>query len=516
MGANFSFQSLVIKGVLFLLAFCVFPASGAENLKEAAPLFAWNLLWTGSWYNSIKSPDGELPPGEDFFSGGTLYNRGDFILGLPRLDLSLRFLATDKRLLPFVEDDPKAGFNPGFGIYHRGSGSRFLYGVQSEHGLPSRINHVWIKSVPFMESRQPSSRDLKTEPAAQDKSESYLYLGLPQNILPGFDAFASAAVGSEQNPAFEGGIGWDGQGRGARLEGFYTRKELAPRRSQTWFSASPPLPKRDFDIYALGLILYLPQAAFASDWAFSETFAWGQGLYGNFALRLGNKPWRFSLAGDGASGRFADRNGATAGAGFRVAAKGERFWPRSGLLRFQSNIRSPGLEENFERGGFSLYFRPSAPTAAAKRNDPFRIRFTRASLSVNRDARKPEKTADTLNALAGFNFGVFSTVFSCSLHSLSALDGESLFGFPAFENFDSFRVKGELGWKPSRFRFGALDLSSALAYTARAEKDSLWELSLNGSIKPGKWGRVGLKIASQDFPEKWNYTLTWRFEAKLP
>jgi hypothetical protein len=231
---------------------------------------------------------------------------------------------------------------------------------------------------------------------------------------------------------------------------------------------------------------------------------------------VGNKPWRFSLAGDGSSDRFADRRGAAAGAGFRLAAKGERFWPRSGLLRFQGSLRSPALEENFDRGGFSAYFRPSAPTAAAKRNDPFRVRFTRASFSLNRVARKPEKTADILNALAGFNFGAFSTVFSCSLHNLSSLDEEKLFSFPVFESFDTFKIKGELGWKPSKFRFGALDFSTGLAYTIREEKDPLWEFSLNSSIKPGKWGRVGLKIASTDFPEKWNYTLTWRFEGKLP
>jgi hypothetical protein len=371
-----------------------------------------------------------------------------------------------------------------------------------------------------MESRQPSSRDFKTEPSAQDKSESYLYLGLPRKLLPGFDAFASAALDGEQNPAFGGGLGY---GRGStqmRLEGFYTRKELAPRNSSTWFSATPPLPEREFNIYALGTIFNSPFAGFAADWAFSETYAWGQGVYGNFSMRLGNKPWRFSLAGDGAGSRFADRSGSTAGAGFRLAAKGERFQPRSGLFRLQSTIRSPGLEEDFNRLSFSAYFRPSAPTAAAKRNDPNRVRFSRASLTLNRDARKPEKTADAINALTGFNFGPLSTVFSCSLHNISCLEEDlgisPLLSFPVFETFDSFKVSGELGYKPPNFHFGSLDLKTTLGYTTRAEKDPLWDFSLNCSYKPGKWGRVGLKIASTDFPEKWNYTLSWRFETQFP
>ena len=498
--------------LFFLFALGAFRLMGADN---ANPFFMWDLLWTGSWYNSLRTEDGDLPPTEEFFSGATLYNRGEFRLAMPRQELYFRFLATDKRLVPLEEEDGKAGFNPGLGIYHQGSGSRLLYGVQSEYGLPARINNVWNRSVPFMESRQPSSRDLKIEPAAKDESEAYLYLGLPQNILPGFDAFASAALDGELNPAFGSGFALGLSRAVLRLEGFYTQKTLAPRNASTWFSAAPPLPERDFNAYAVGASFDSQHIAFATDWAFSETFAWGQGLYGNASLRLGNRPWRFSLAGDGAGSRFADRSGSTAGPGFRLAARGERFWPRSGLMRLQTTLRSPALDEGFNRGSLSAYYRPSAPSAAARRNDPNAIRFSRASLSMNRDARNPEKTADTLNALAAFNMGPFSSVFYGSLHSLSSLDAHSgmpLLGFPVFESFDSFRLSGELGWKLSNFSLGDLDLRSRLGYTIRAEKENLWDLSLNASLRPGKWGRIGLRIASTDFPERWNYTLSWRFE----
>jgi hypothetical protein len=135
---------------------------------------------------------------------------------------------------------------------------------------------------------------------------------------------------------------------------------------------------------------------------------------------------------------------------------------------------------------------------------------------MSRDSRNPEKTADVMDALAGFNFGPFSQVFSCSLHSLSGLDGAALFALPAFENYDSFKVSGELGWKPSGSRLGALDLKTRLGYTFRAVKDPLWDISINCSVRPGKWGRVALKAASPDFPNRWNYTLSWRFETRLP
>ena len=497
--------------LVFLLLQGLVPGMGAENprKKTETHLFTWDLLWTGSWYKSIKIQDGEFQSAKDLFSGGTLYNRGELSLGLPKLDLSFRFLAADKRLLPVISNDGKAGFDPAAGIYHLGSGSRFLYGIQSEYGLPARINNVWLRSVPFIESRSPSSRDLKIEPAARDSAETYLYLALPYRILPDLSMYISAALDAELNPAFGTGIGLEKNGMDFRLEGFYTKKELPPRTISTWFSSAPPLPERDFEIYALGFFFNMPKAAFAADLAWSETFAWGRGVYGNASLRLGNKPWRFSLAADTAGPRFADRSGSTAGGGFRLSAKVERFWLRSGYLRFQGTIRSPAIDEKLDRGNISIYYRPSAPSAAEKRNNPFLVRFSRASLSFNRDARTPGKTADTLDVLSGFNFGILSTVFSCSLHSFSDLEdkgGPPLFLFPVFEKFESFKVSGELALK-----LGIFDLRTKLAFTVRAEKSPLWEPSINCSIRPGKWGRIGLKIAFTDFPEKWNYTLSWRF-----
>ena len=495
------------RSLFFLLYLGILAVTGAEEL----PLFTWDLLWTLSYSNAVKAEDS--PDAEEIISGGTLYNRGDLSLGIPRLDLHLRFLATDKRLMPPEENDGKAGFNPGFGLYHNGSSSRFLYGVQSEYGLPARINNVWLRGIPFMESRSPSSRDLKIEPAAKDRPESYLYLGLPDSVLPGFDAFASAALDADYNPSFGAGLGFSFSKTLARLEGFYTQKKLPPRGASTWFSASPPLPERDFDIYALGAIFNTDKFAFATDWAYSETFAWGQGVYGNAALRLGNKPWRFSLAGDGAGPRFSDRSGSTSGGGLRLAARGEHFWPRSGLLRFQGSLRKEGLEESFNRGALSFYFRPSAPSAAEKRNKPNAIRFSRASLSVNRDTRKPEKTLESLNLLAAFNLGPVASSFSLAPHWVSCLDPDdgSILAQPAFESMDSYKISGELGYKPP-IRFGVLDLKARLGYTARAEKESIWELSLNASLKPAKWGRISVKIASPDFPAKWEYSLGYRLE----
>ena len=511
-------KALTLVILLFLLfrGFSVLGADGSSNQG----LFIWSLLWTGSWYKSVSVPDGEFPQAEDIFAGGTFYNRGNFTLAVPSLDSSLRILLTDKRLLPFTENDPKAGFNPAIGLYHQGSGSRFLYGVQNYSGLPARINSIWLRSLPFMESRQPYGRDLKLEPAARDTADTYLHLGLPRNFLAGFDAFAAATLDSSQNLAVGAGMSWYALGPVIRLEGFYTQKELPMRDSSTWFSSSPPLPERDFAIYAMGLAFHSGLLAFATDLAWSETYAWGEGLYGNFTLRLGHRPWRLSLAADAAGGRFADRGGAATNTGLRLAGRTEYFWPRSGLLRVQGSLRSRGLEEVFDRFSFSAYYRRPAPTALERRENTSLVRFSRAQVSLGRDARQTGKSADSLNALAAFNVGLFNTALTLSLNNISALGNENggLFQFPLFETFDSFRAGGEIIWRAPNFRLfnfansGSFDLRTRLGYTIRSEREPILDFSVNCSFRPGRWGRVSFRIASTDFPEKWNYTLSWRFE----
>ena len=504
-----------MKRLIVIFLFFGFISSFAAESSENTPLpYTWNLLWTGYYYNSIRSPGGEERSADELLLGGTFYNRFNFSLNLPGPDLSLRFLATDKRLLPFTDNDSRAGFNPAFGIYHRGSGSRFLFGVQSEYGLPARINNIWARSVPYMESRSPSSRDLKNEPSATDRSQAYLYLALPGSAL--LNAFFSAALDKDQttgliSPAFSSGIGFKGSNREFRLEGFYAQKTLSSRTVSTWFSSQPPLPKRDFRLYALGFTYNEASFGFASDWAYSETFAWGKGLYGNFALRLGNKLWRFSLSGDAASSRYVDRSGSNAGSGFRMAARLERFWPRSGLLRIQGTFRSTALEDGFNRGNLSVYYRPSAPTAAERRSETFPIRFNRASISLNRDARDPLKTSDVLDAMAAYTLVPLSGSFSINLMGLDNLSetngfsGLPLFQPVFFDDFESMKISSEISFKP-----GIFDVRTRLGHTFRAKKDPVWDFSLNISALPGKWGRFGLRIASTDFPERWNYTLNWR------
>jgi hypothetical protein len=495
---------------LLIFGFCLFSGglSAAEEpeFSGAQALFSWDLLWSGSWFYETDST-----------SGGTLLNRGDLRFGMPRQDLSLRFQLLDKRKGKFWEPDEKEILNPGAGLYYEGEGgfsfigpSRILWGIQDEYGLPARIYNVWAKSVPYVEYHKPASRELKTETSSTKKPETHFYLGFP--VLGPFSGYAVVNLDEESEPAYGGGteLRWNKSSM-FRLEGFYTQKKLASRKAQSWFSNSPPLPERDFRIYALGTVLNTPIFALASDVAYSETFAYGRDIYANFALRFGNRPWRFSFAADGTGNRFVGRDGTAVKEGFRTGGRLERLGTRSGLFRISGDFRGPKLEKPFEQGSVSLYFRPSNRT---KKKNASLQGLSRISLSLRRDGRTREKTKDIAEASMGFNLGPIRTAFSGAYTALTVFNPEdNPFPLPllspAFGVYDSAKISGEISWSP-----GIFQLRTKLGYTMQKEKESIWDASFYGSARIGKHNRLSLKIATPVFLKEWNYTLNWRFEAK--
>jgi hypothetical protein len=169
------------------------------------------------------------------------------------------------------------------------------------------------------------------------------------------------------------------------------------------------------------------------------------------------------------------------------------------------------LGEDFDRGSLNIYYRPSAPRGKAV---PL-FRFTRASLNLSRNAVDSEKILDSLDILTAFNFRTLRTVFTGSIDGRSAFDSEQfLFPLPippCFENFESFKVSGEITWV-----LKTIQLRYKMGYMVRAEKDPILDFSLNGSLKTGNFGRVSFKITSTDFPEKWTYNLSWRLQMHSP
>jgi hypothetical protein len=496
------------------------PEPTAKKRKPAqAPLFNWGLFWAGSWEESK-----------------TLNNRGELRFGFPVPGLSLRGEVLDRRPLNFAETPPwgdgsKTYTNYLSGLYHKPTGSRLLYGVLDEWGLSARIRSPWIRSAPYSENHKPLMADLKTQASATKEPQAYLYLSSPRlPLLPktALRGFVSAQTMMETfRPDFSGGLEAHFESKTtALLEGFYTGSELPPRKSNSWFADPPPLPAREFRLYGLGVLAGSPFWSFSSDWAYSETFAWGKGFYGNAGIRVcpplrDSKqkpgPWSVSLAADGAGSRFTGRDGSSPGAGFRAAGKFEWKGKGSSLFRFNTTLRGPGLGDDFSRSASGLYYRFPAP-ARGKTASKFPIRLTRITLGADRNASNNEKIIDGIDGTLGLSLSLLSLNvksplginFSGSLNGLFSTDHTPL-PYPspfADHEFDSAKTSLELSWSPGIFQF-----KTKWGYGVTAKKEGQWDTSFSASVRR-KPGRFSVKFASPNFPEKWNCTLSWNVEKK--
>ena len=506
----------------------------AQNRLAIPGQFTWDLLLTGSWEESK-----------------TLNNRGDIRIGVMQPGLIVRGQAIDRRPLNFQLDQPwgasanQAG-TASFGLYHKTTGSRLLYGILDEWGLPARIRSPWIRAAPYTENRKPVMADLKTAASSTKKPEAYLYLSSPRLELFSMPirGFASAQLSATGDlaPAFSFGLdAGTGKNSGLLLEGFYTGTELPAKQSSSWFSDPPPLPARDFRLWAAAMMFSIPYLSLSSDWAWSQTFAYGAGVYGNLGIRFnpprswswGEKPgpWSISLAADGMTERYTGRDGTSPTGGLRTAGKLEWKGPRSSLFRASASLRSSGLGDHFDRSSTGLYYRFPALTSSAGTNGKFPLRISRISLSADRNASNWNKIHDSIDGTLGLSFSLppmllpalllpasapktpkpksypLGINLSTSFKTLgSAAETPSPYPGRSNQEFDSTKTSCELTWSP-----GILQFRTKWGYTAYGKKDNQWDASLSAAVRL-KHGRFSAKIACPAFPEKWNCTLSWRVE----
>ncbi|MDR0376852.1 MAG: hypothetical protein LBH70_03575 [Spirochaetaceae bacterium] len=503
----------LIAGFFLNVLALIPPQAAAAQTSPGPPVFpqiqlnrvSTRFLWTGSWGLSgihVDEADG-LTAGT-----GNLINRGE--VRITTLGVAARFLALDRRPAVFWEQPDGGSSAFSGGVYHNRTGSRLLYGVLEEWGLPARLKNPWGKSLSFAGSRRPLGADVKTGISSakppETESEAYLYLGSPR--LGKVRMFASVQTKPWRTPDFGGGVDLQfAKKTSLRAEGFYTERRLAPSYPSTWFSVSPPLPERDFHLAGAGLFFTSPAFGAAFDGAYSETFAWGRDMYGSLSFRVGDKPWQVSAGVDAAGSRFVDRDGAAAGPGFRTAVRVE--WKGAGSSRFRAGLtlRGPEPGESFNRGNAAASYR--FPQSFIRR--PFGVPFRPGTLSLTaaRDGRNPEKISDSFDAGVSFYLGPVRAAFSAAL--LCVTDQVSY-------DFNSAKISGELSYYTGPFLFKT-KAGYAGSSAASPGVDLSWYLSIRGRKErpqPGIIlpGRFSVKVSSSHFPEKWAGELSWRLEAQ--
>ena len=476
-----------MRNKFFILLFPIlFSAVQNTAFAQITLLPRWAFLWSGSWEHEKN-----------------LVNRAD--LRLTWQNFSLRGQLIDKSSAEFWNDFNADNFAFSGGIYHEKSNIRFLYGVLDEWGLSARLRRPWSRSVPFSEVHSASLADLKTEPSSTKEEEIYLYIESPQWGM--FRGFTSLILDKEFNPAITGGFNINfSRAARLRLETFYTGRELPERTSSSWFSATPPLPERDFHLYALSLHYTSVFFAASTDIAYSDTFAYGQDLYANLGIRFGHRPWRASFAIDGAGNRFVGRDGYAIDPAFRLGTRFEYFKRRNEYFRFSTTLRSAGLGEPFERSSTLFYYRFPTDFSALSLGD-IQIQPMRVSLSFARNASNPEKTEDKAEGSFAFNVWQLRPSFSVTVIGSSHITEKDLFPFPVPDDssdFKSANIAGEVSYNFRMFRF-----RTKLGYTVKKDKDAVWDTAFHASAQ-GRRGRFTLSVASPDFPQKWTYTISWR------
>jgi hypothetical protein len=429
----------------------------------------------------------------------------------PWLDFGVRAQLLDKRPSDNVFSDGVSFFGAGF--YHNYTGSRVLYGLLDIGGLPARIRNIYRHGTPYVAAHSRYSMELKTDFSASSENAFGVRLVTPSLPGPLSKWQASAAFTAEETDGRNGFLFGTDTVINSRIQAaaeFYYQKAALPfQKASGWFSDKPPLPERDTRIYAGTARVLSPLVSAAGDLAYSESFAFGRGMYANLGLQFGNRPWRFSLAADTVTPRFVDSAGAVPGQGVRIGGKIEHFLPRGELWRVETSLRGYGEgEDAFTRSSSSLYYHFPAVKSV--------FSLSMVSLSASRNATDNTKILDSWHVNLGINAGRLRTKTSFSLDEYTHDDAPS--PFPDREC--RYVIYGWRLGEEATIPLGSFTLTAALGYhkkldAATAEwKDAEIPFSLSAQFHRVP-GRITVKYASPDFPEDWILSVLWRFSPRL-
>ncbi|MDR3301835.1 MAG: hypothetical protein LBT01_04795 [Spirochaetaceae bacterium] len=537
-GTAYGGMKIIVVAFIVMLALLCSPPLVAEEAEAAAPAeegvpaeaaapeaeaeVAQSATATGGFsvFSFVQAHFGlELLESGSWEYDGTMANRIKFVLSAP-LKLSFRSEILDKRAAP-PKEDWTSGFTAfGFALYQRDTNSRILYGHLENWGLSARTRNIWTHAVPYFEAHRASGADLRTAAAVTVSDSFYASLGTPllrifegnSTIALGFSTKVdmSILVDAEKNCVYQAGTDFyfgksEKPKATLRFEGMFSEKTIPERKQSTWFSEKPYLPPRGIHFYALNLTFSSFYVRFSSDFAHSEVFALGEDIYANAAISIGNTPWRFSFACDGAGKYYSANDGSISGAGFRLGGKFEWFGKRNMLVVASTSLRSEATGQPFYRSASKISFR--FPLMKG-----FLITPSRISFEFERNALDTELISDKLIAFAGINIGPLRPAVRFTLvENTSAAYGELPSPFP------NFFAEHTQDYLKSDFEISApiyfVTLKGALSYKTEPDKEGAFSASFSASIQ-GKLGRLSAKISKTEKNDALDYYLSWRIEKK--
>ncbi|MDR2901166.1 MAG: hypothetical protein LBV20_06570 [Treponema sp.] len=449
--------------------------------------FFLDPLWSGSWEHEKD-----------------IINRLDLKFGFPEPQILFRGQLVDKRSVPFIEPDDVPLTALGAAVYHTGTGSRFLYGKIDETGLSARLKNIWLHGIPLQTTHSPSSSDLTTAPSSTKEDGYFLYLGSPR--LGPLRLFSSIYFENDLQPLYLAGIDYYFTPKvWMKIEGLYTEQVIGARQPSTWFSEVAWLPERTSRLYGGSVNVNHPFWGLAGDAAFSETFAFGRGWYGNLAFRLGQRPWRFQAGFDMVDGAFTDREGAIPDNGFRTGMQFEAWGKAGAFFKMTANVHGLQFGEPLGKSRLAVNYYFPIP------KNTF-VRLSR--MYFNLDGNSLEQPEPGSVAKAGFGLYI-GPILTTSEINFRGNDDNNQNAFPRFSDFQSwdvFSLSEEL-----QYRIHIWTFRTKFVYTSEEKKDAL--VNVFGfqfySAVNWKWGRISGTLRFDNIPSEWTFSIRAQLKQKF-
>ncbi len=442
-------------------------------------------LWSASWEHEKN-----------------IINRIDLKFGISGPGLLFRGQLVDRRPVTFIETDALTAL--GAAMYHTGTGSRFLYGIITETGLSARLKNIWLHGVPLQTNHSPSSSDLTTTPSSTKEEGFFFYLGSPR--LGPVRLFSSVYFEHDLQPLYAAGIDYYFSPKiWMKIEGLYTEQTVKARQPSTWFSKEAWLPERASRLYGGSINVNHPFWGISGDAAYSETFAFGKGWYGDISFRIGHRPWRFQAGFDMVNGAFTDREGAMPDNGFRTGIQFEVWGKAGAFFKLSGNIQGTEFGEPLSKSRLQMSYYFPVPKQSA-------VRLSRIHFNLEGDSLGQPDPGSAVKTGFGLYLGPVLAASELSIHGDDDNNRNALLRIADFKAWDMLSFSEELQYRIKSWTFRAK--FTYLIEEKKSEKVHSYNIQVYSAVN-WKWGRISGTFSFNEFPDDWTYTIRCQLKSKF-